>query len=102
MKSISVWLAALASGVIGLFLTAGVPFASVQAQDNKVRVIVFGAHPDDPEIGASGVATMWSARGHAVKLVAVTNGDIGHFKEAGGQLYRRRKAEVERAAKNNG
>lgn len=72
------------------------------AQDGKVRVIVFGAHPDDPEIGASGTATMWAAKGHLVKLVAVTNGDIGHWKESGGELARRRKAEVERAAKNNG
>jgi N-acetylglucosamine malate deacetylase 1 len=60
------------------------------AQDNKV---------DDPEIGASGTAALWAAKGHAVKLVSCTNGDIGHWKEAGGQLYRRRKAEVERAAK---
>ena len=105
MTSIRALLVALVIGVIGLFITADGPIESAQAnptQDNKARVIVFGAHPDDPEIGASGVATMWAARGHAVKLVAVTNGDIGHFKEAGGQLYRRRKAEVERAAKNNG
>ena len=68
------------------------------AQD-KARVIVFGAHPDDPEIGAAGVAAMWAAKGHAVKLVSCTNGDIGHWKQAGGELYRRRKAEVERAAK---
>ncbi len=69
------------------------------AQDGKARVIVFGAHPDDPEIGAAGVAALWAAKGHAVKLVSCTNGDIGHWKEAGGQLYRRRKAEVEGAAK---
>ncbi len=69
------------------------------AQDGKARVIVFGAHPDDPEIGAAGVAALWAAKGHEVKLVSCTNGDIGHWKEAGGQLYRRRKAEVERAAK---
>lgn len=72
------------------------------AQDGKVRVIVFGAHPDDPEIGAAGVAALWAAKGHAVKLVAVTNGDIGHWKESGGELFRRRKAEVERTARNNG
>ena len=69
------------------------------AQDMKARVIVFGAHPDDPEIGTAGVAALWAAKGHQVKLVSCTNGDIGHWKEAGGQLYRRRKAEVERAAK---
>ena len=72
------------------------------AQDTKVRVIVFGAHPDDPEIGTAGVASLWSAKGHLVKLVAVTNGDIGHWKESGGELFRRRKAEVERTAKANG
>ncbi|MFN0121837.1 MAG: PIG-L deacetylase family protein [Blastocatellia bacterium] len=73
--------------------------ARAQGPDGKLRIIVFGAHPDDPEIGASGSAALWAAQGHHVKLVSCTNGDIGHFKEAGGMLYRRRKAEVERAAK---
>jgi LmbE family N-acetylglucosaminyl deacetylase len=87
--------------IVGLTLIASViqtPVMTSAAQDAKLRVIVFGAHPDDPEIGASGTAALWAAKGHQVKLVAVTNGDIGHWKEAGGQLYRRRKAEVERAA----
>jgi LmbE family N-acetylglucosaminyl deacetylase len=73
--------------------------ALAQSSDGKLRVIVFGAHPDDPEIGASGSAALWAAKGHHVKLVSVTNGDIGHWKESGGELYRRRKAEVERSAK---
>ena len=68
------------------------------AQGNKLRIVCFGAHPDDPELKAGGVATLWAAQGHAVKLVAVTNGDIGHWNEAGGPLARRRKAEVERAS----
>jgi LmbE family N-acetylglucosaminyl deacetylase len=42
---------------------------------------------------------MWAAQGHHVKFVTVTNGDIGHWREAGGPLARRRKAEVEQAAK---
>ena len=67
--------------------------------DGKLRIICFGAHPDDCEIKAGGVATMWAANGHHVKFVAVTNGDIGHWREAGGPLARRRKAEVEAAAK---
>ncbi len=81
--------------ILALCFTAN----SIFAQDTKARVIVFGAHPDDPEIGTAGVAALWAAKGHQVKLVSCTNGDIGHWKEAGGQLYRRRKAEVERAAK---
>lgn len=72
----------------------------VHAQDDgKLRIIVFGAHPDDSEIKAGGVAAMWAKQGHHVKFVSVTNGDIGHWKIAGGPLAQRRKAEVENAAK---
>ena len=67
--------------------------------DGKLRVICFGAHPDDCELKAGGVAAMWAAQGHHVKFVSVTNGDIGHWRDAGGPLARRRKAEVERCAK---
>lgn len=64
-----------------------------------LRVIVFGAHPDDCELRAAGVAAKWAAQGHAVKFVSLSNGDIGHFAEAGGPLAQRRKAEVEECAK---
>ncbi len=67
--------------------------------DGKLRIICFGAHPDDCELKAGGVALMWAAQGHHVKFVSVTNGDIGHWREAGGPLARRRKAETERADK---
>lgn len=67
--------------------------------DGKLRIICFGAHPDDCELRAGGVALLWAAKGHHVKFVSVTNGDIGHWREAGGPLARRRKAEVERAAR---
>jgi LmbE family N-acetylglucosaminyl deacetylase len=67
--------------------------------DGKLRILCFGAHPDDCELRAAGVAILWRAKGHHVKFVSVTNGDIGHWREAGGPLARRRKAEVERAAK---
>ncbi len=74
---------------------------SGQAQDasGKLHIICFGAHPDDCEIEAGGSAAMWAAKGHKVKFVSVTNGDIGHWREAGGPLARRRTAEVEAVAK---
>ena len=71
--------------------------AQAPPDDGKLRIICFGAHPDDCEIQAGGVAAMWAARGHHVKLVSVTNGDIGHWREAGGPLAQRRKAEAEKA-----
>jgi LmbE family N-acetylglucosaminyl deacetylase len=67
-------------------------------EDGKLRILCFGAHPDDCELQAGGVAALWAAQGHHVKFVSVTNGDIGHWREAGGPLARRRTAEVERAA----
>lgn len=65
---------------------------------DKLRIICFGAHPDDCEIQAAGTAALWAAQGHKVKLVSVTNGDIGHWREAGGPLAKRRAAEVQAAA----
>ena len=62
---------------------------------DPLRIIAFGAHPDDCEVKASGVAAKWAAMGHKVKFVSVTNGDIGHHEISGGILAKRRTAEVE-------
>ena len=74
------------------------PAPAPEAADGKVRIICFGAHPDDNEFKAGGVAAMWAAKGHHVKFVSTTNGDIGHWGMAGGPLAHRRTAEVERCA----
>jgi LmbE family N-acetylglucosaminyl deacetylase len=74
------------------------PVAAAPADDGKLRIIAFGAHPDDCELREAGVAAQWAALGHHVKLVSVTNGDIGHWKIAGGPLAQRRLAEVKRCA----
>jgi LmbE family N-acetylglucosaminyl deacetylase len=92
----------LLSGLTGSQPRAGQKAAerpAVPAEDGKLRIICFGAHPDDCELKAGGVAILWAAKGHHVKFVSVTNGDIGHWREAGGPLARRRKAEVERCAR---
>ena len=67
-----------------------------------LRVIAFGAHPDDAELKFAGTAALFAAQGHKVKLVALTNGDVGHFAQAGGPLAQRRKAEVEACHKKLG
>jgi LmbE family N-acetylglucosaminyl deacetylase len=87
-----------------LVLLAFAP-ASVKSQapatkdDGKLRIIVFGAHPDDCELKAGGTAALWAAQGHHVKFVSVTNGDIGHAEMSGGALAKRRTAEVKEADK---
>src|SRR5262245_42834898 len=71
----------------------------IPPDDGKLRIICFGAHPDDSEIRAGGVAQLWAEQGHHVKFVSVTNGDIGHWRDAGGPLAKRRTTEVQAAAK---
>jgi LmbE family N-acetylglucosaminyl deacetylase len=52
--------------------------------DNKLRVLMIGAHPDDCEFETGGLAVLYSRLGHTVKFISVTNGSTGHhiLKEA--------------------
>ena len=75
------------------------PVAATVPDDGKLRIIAFGAHPDDCELKVGGTAARWAALGHHVKFVSVTNGDIGHWGMAGGPLAQRRTAEVQKCAK---
>src|SRR3954464_3575256 len=80
-------------------LLVAVLFSIASQAAEPLRIICFGAHPDDCEIQAGGTAAMWAAKGHKVKFVSVTNGDIGHWGEAGAPLANGRRAEVEAAAR---
>ncbi len=87
---------AVVLSLCGVLMAANV--GKAQDESRKLRIIVFGAHPDDCELDAGGTAALWAKQGHHVKFVSVTNGDIGHHEMAGGPLARRRAAEVERCA----
>jgi LmbE family N-acetylglucosaminyl deacetylase len=71
------------------------------AQDDKINVIVFGAHPDDPDSDA-GTAIKFAQMGHNVMFVALTNGDAGHESMGGGALAKIRRAEAAEAGKRYG
>ncbi len=83
------------TAILAVLMLAG----PAPAQERPVRVICFGAHPDDCELKAAGVAALWAEKGHKVKFVSVTNGDAGHWRQSGPELAARRKAEVEACAK---
>jgi LmbE family N-acetylglucosaminyl deacetylase len=76
--------------------------ALLTAQDTKLRVIAFGAHPDDCDIRASGTAALFASMGHAVKFVSVTNGDAGHQSMKGPALAARRHKEASESARRLG
>lgn len=50
---------------------------------NQLNILIFGAHPDDPDYSAGGVAALYAQQGHQVKMVSLTNGDAGHHTEGG-------------------
>jgi LmbE family N-acetylglucosaminyl deacetylase len=83
-------------------LAAALLAAPAPAADAPLRVIVFGAHPDDCDSDAGGTAALWAQEGHAVKFVSLTNGDAGHQSEGGGALARRRRAEAQEAGRRFG
>jgi LmbE family N-acetylglucosaminyl deacetylase len=59
-----------------------------------LRLLVLGAHPDDADFHAGGLAALYRQLGHEVKLVSVTNGDAGHHQIFGPELAARRRAEA--------
>ena len=73
--------------------------AADEPEGKPLRIIVFGAHPDDAELKAGGTAAKWAKLGHKVKLVSVTNGDIGHWSMDREALAARRLKEVQAADK---
>ncbi len=72
------------------------------AQDKRIRVVAVFAHPDDADSKMGGTAALLAKMGVAVKFVALTNGDAGHYAEGGGVLGQRRREEAQRAAKKYG
>jgi len=87
-------------GVMG-----GLPIAAQKApapSDGKLRIIAFGAHPDDCDSRAGGTAAKYAALGHHVKFVSVTNGDAGHQSQGGGALAMRRRQEAREAGRRIG
>jgi LmbE family N-acetylglucosaminyl deacetylase len=87
------------SGAIGCAANRPPVVQNAEANDGKLRIIVFGAHPDDAELKAGGTAIQWARLGHHVKFVSVTNGDIGHWEMPRDALAQRRLAEVQAADK---
>ncbi len=94
----------IAIGVLACAVAAGAG-RSIVAQEKPaapLNIIAFGAHPDDCDIRAGGVAANWAAAGHRVRFVSVTNGDAGHQSQGGGALAARRRAEAREAGRRIG
>src|SRR5579864_9756537 len=75
---------------------------NAQQDSGKIRIIMFGAHPDDCDEKSGGTAALFAQMGYAVKFVSVTNGDAGHQTLKGQELAKRRYAETQEVARRLG
>ena len=62
-----------------------------------LKILVIGAHPDDPDAMAAGTAALWLKRGDQVRFLSATNGNAGHHQLKSEELARIRKEEARRA-----
>jgi LmbE family N-acetylglucosaminyl deacetylase len=67
-----------------------------------LRLLILGAHPDDAEYHAGGLAAIYCQQGHTVKMVSVTNGAAGHHVRPPEELARVRRAEAAAAGERIG
>lgn len=65
---------------------------------DSLRMLILGAHPDDAEFHAGGLAAIYRYFGHEVKIVSVTDGRAGHHMDFGPRLVERRRLEASAAA----
>jgi LmbE family N-acetylglucosaminyl deacetylase len=97
MKKIYLQSALILIWVLGFMISL-----HAQTGDNKIRIIMIGAHPDDCDEDGGGTAALFAQMGYAVKFVSVTNGDAGHQTLKGVELAKRRFAETQEAGKRLG
>jgi len=64
-----------------------------------LRLLILGAHPDDAEFHAAGLALIYRERGHVVKMVSVTDGRSGHQEIRPEELVGIRRAEAAASAR---
>ena len=83
--------------LISILLSACVAVSGQKVNQNeKLHIIIIGAHPDDPdEVG--GTAYKWAQAGHDVLMVSLTNGDAGHQTMDSETLAKVRREEARKA-----
>ena len=64
----------------------------------STRLLVVGAHPDDPDLKAGGLAALYARLGNEVRFLAMTDGGAGHHELTPERLIERRRAEARAAA----
>lgn len=70
--------------------------------ERKLKVLMIGAHMDDPDFCGGGTALKYVAAGHSVRFLSVCDGSCGHHEMAKEEITARRLKELEAAAELTG
>ncbi len=70
--------------------------------EKKLKIMVIGAHPDDCDLHAGGVAVKYARLGHEVLFLSMTNGSAGHQEMGGAKLAMTRYGEAQAVARTAG
>ena len=87
-----------ASLAVGLPV-AGALAGNVQAAAKKLKVVVAGAHPDDPESASGGLMALYADAGHDVASLYLTRGEAGVPAKSHEEAARIRTEEAEAACR---
>jgi hypothetical protein len=68
---------AAASAGVGIPLLSSDASIGISDTSRKLKVIVCGAHPDDPESGCGGSIALYSDLVHDVAMLYLTRGEVG-------------------------
>ena len=86
-----------AAGVAGALATGAQAGKIALAAPGQLRVVVAGAHPDDPETGCGGTIARFADSGHDVVILYLTRGERGIKGKAYDEAGRIRTAEAQKA-----
>ena len=85
-----------AGAVLGLPLM-GAPQTPATTPEHRLKVVVVGGHPDDPESSCGGTMALYAGLGHPVTAIYLTRGEAGIEGRSETEAAAIRTAEAERA-----
>lgn len=88
-----------AAAASGLSLAAAAPAEAAAGKESKMKVVVAGAHPDDPESACGGTMALYADAGHKVVSLYLTRGEAGVPGKSHEEAARIRTAEAEEACR---
>jgi LmbE family N-acetylglucosaminyl deacetylase len=69
---------ATSGGILGASLLGAPVFSQAKSENqDPMKILVTGAHPDDPESGCGGTIGSYVALGHEVAVLYLTRGEAG-------------------------